>query len=286
MTLQNFSQPSSDLSPSDQLLTVVLHYQQIYRDWSVEVDKERRAALRDALHRCQEDLWPLLAAPLLIVARGWLRSGMAQDMCASPTSYPDVENVLCSLAMNLYIHIVDALPQLQVDRDKNLLACLKLIARRGMFDENLRIYRAVPRQSNARATEQTIAPGTRSAQMWPEHRRSNAHMRDNLHEAEPVDPDTVDFESQLVTALDQRTCCQAVWTFWQTLAGEDQQIVQLRWNHEPSVPFETIAQQFGPGWTAGTVRQRHCRILQRTRTHLQELGLIDRAGFSQTAPDA
>jgi hypothetical protein len=187
--------------------------------------------------------------------------------------------------MNLYFHVVDALPQLHVDPDKNLLACLKTIARRGMFDENLRIYQDALRHSIVGAADQTAASGSRSAQMWPEHRRSDPRMQYDLRESDLIDPHSVDFEDQLVAALDQRACYQAVWAFWQTLADVDEQIVQLRWNARPPVPFETIAQQFGAGWTAAAVRQRHCRILSRTRTHLQEQGLIDRKERSGAAPN-
>jgi hypothetical protein len=44
---------------------------------------------------------------------------MARDMWAS---YPSREEVLRSLAMNMYLHVIDALPQLRVDPNKNLTA--------------------------------------------------------------------------------------------------------------------------------------------------------------------
>jgi hypothetical protein len=51
--------------PEDPLQVVVLRYQEIYHSWSEETYAPRRAALRTALHACQEELWPLLAEPLL-----------------------------------------------------------------------------------------------------------------------------------------------------------------------------------------------------------------------------
>src|SRR5262245_340380 len=140
MALQYSSQSNAAPQPGDRLLAIVLRYQQTFRDWAVEKDIERRAVLYEALRLCQEELWPLLAEPLLQVARGWLRSNMARDMLANPTSYPGVEDVLVSLAQNLYLHVIDDLPRLQVDPSKNLLACLKTIARRGMVDENQHVY--------------------------------------------------------------------------------------------------------------------------------------------------
>jgi hypothetical protein len=261
--------------PDDPLLAVVLRYQEFYDSWLVETDRARRAALRDALHACQEELWPLLADPLLRVAQGWLRSGVARDMWACPTSYPNREDVLRSLAMNMYIHVIDALPQLQIDPNRNLLACLKKIATWGMFDEHQRIYHDAPRHPSSQAADQTAAPGSRAAQMWPARRRSDTHLRNGQAASESADLRSMDFEDQLTALLDQRACCQAVWAFWETLAAVDQQIVLLRWNRQPPIPYETIAQQLGPEWIAATVRQRHCRVLSRTRAHLQQLGLID-----------
>jgi hypothetical protein len=275
MMLQYSSQSNVAPPPGDLLLAVVLRYQQTYRDWAVEKDIERRAGLHEALRKCHEELWPLLADPLLQVARGWLRSNMARDMLANPTSYPSVEDVLVSLAQNLYLHVVDDLPRLQVDPNKNLLACLKTIARRGMFDENQRVYNDTPRHLNEQVADQSIASGTHSAQMWSESKRSDVRIQGNMRELDLVDPDSIEFEDRLIKVLDQQACYQKIQSFWQTLPDVDQQIVQLRWKENPPVPFETIAQRFGPGWTAATVRQRHCRIKERTRIYLQEHGFIN-----------
>src|SRR5262245_57685852 len=143
-----------------------------------------------------------------------------------------------------------------------------------MCDEHLRIYRGTPRRANVCATDQPIASESHPTQMCPEHRRSGAWTCDSLREFDLVDPYNSAFEDLLAAALDLRTCCQAVWTFWGTLAGVDQQIVQLRSSIHPPVPFETIARQLGPDRTAATVRQRHCRLLCRTRKHLREPGLV------------
>jgi len=275
MALHAPFQQDSAPQPDDPLPAVVLRYQELYHSWSVETHAARRAALRTTLHACQEELWLLLAEPLLRVAHGWLRSGMARDMWACPTSYPNREDVLRSLAMNMYLHVIDALPQLQVDPNKNLLACLKKIATWGMFDEHQRIYRDAPGQSGGQAAEPMPAPGSPAAQMWTARTRSDTHRHDGQDASELADPHSVDFEDQLAALLDQRACCQAIWAFWETLATVDQRIVLLRWNRQPPVPYETIAQQLGPDLTAATVRQRHCRIMSRTRSHLQKLGLID-----------
>jgi len=273
MALRSSFQRDSAPQPDDPLPAIVLRYQELYHAWSVEAYVERRSALRDALRTCQEELWSLLAEPLLHVAHGWLRSGVARDMWACPTSYPNREDVLRSLAMNMYLHVIDALPQLRVDPTKNLLACLKTIATRGMFDEHLRIYSDGACQSD-RAANQPTTPGSRATHMWPTRGRSNTHLRDQ-EISDLADPQSMDFEEQLAVLFDQRACCQAVWAFWETLTADDQRIVMLRWNRQPPIPFEMIAQQLGPEWTAATIRQRHCRVMTRTRAHLQELGLID-----------
>ncbi len=257
-------------APEDPLPAIVLRYQQIFWAWEAEAETARRAELRQALHACQEALWPLLAEPLVRVAHSWLRSRMARDMWASPSSYPSREDVLRSLAMNMYLHVVDALPQLRIDPEKNLLACLKKIAAWGMFDEYRRIYGDAGRQPGG----QTDAPSEREAQMWPARPGLSRPTRGD-EAAELEDPRSVSFEDQLAALLDRQACCQAIWKFWETLALPDQRIVVLRWRRTPAQPYETIAQQLGPTWTAATVRQRHHRVISRTRAHLQKLGLID-----------
>jgi len=275
MALHAPIQPDPAPQPDDPLPTVVLRYQDIYQAWAVETHAVRRATLRATLHACQEELWLLLAEPLLRVAHGWLRSGMAHDMWACPTSYPTREDVLRSLAMNMYLHVIDALPQLRVDPSKNLRACLKQIATCGMYDEHQRIYRDAPRRPSGQAAEQTPAPGSPAAQMWADPQHSTAPLHADQDAAEALDPQSIGFEDQLARLLDQRTCCQAIWAFWETLAPVDQRIVLLRWNREPPIQYESIAQQLGPDWNTAAVRQRHCRIISRTREHLQKLGLID-----------
>jgi hypothetical protein len=268
------------------LPALVLHYQRLYRSWSIETEPERRAALRDSLCACQEQLWPLLAEPLLSVARSWLHGGVARDMLASPACYPSLEEVMRSLAMNMYIHVLDALPQIQVDPSKNLLAYLKTIAKRGMFDEQQRIYRSGPRRPSNPADENSLAPGSRDAHMWNQHSASHGVSPSGADAADLPDPQSLDFENQIAALLDQRACCQAIWTFWETLGEAEQRIVLLRWNREPPVPYEDIALQLGPGWTAQTIRQRHCRLLQRTRDHLQRLGLLDGTDGNRETPSA
>src|SRR5689334_16212394 len=261
--------------PDDPLTVVVLRYQQLHHSWSTETHAARRAPLRIALRETHEELWLLLAEPLARVAHSWLRSGMARDMWATPSSYPSREDVLRSLAMNMYLHVIDALPQLQIDPSKNLLACLKLIATRGMFDEQRRIYQSGPRQPSSQAAEVLPTPGSSAGQMWPSNRSTTAHVRKGQDPSDLADPQSVDFEEQLAVLLDQQACCQAIWAFWEMIADVDQRIVMLRWNRQPPLPYEAIAQQLGPEWNAATVRQRHSRIISRTRAHLQQLGLID-----------
>lgn len=267
--------------PEDPLPAIVLRYQQLFWAWEAETDAARRAELRAALHACQEALWPLLAEPLVRVAHSWLRSRMARDMWASPSSYPGREDVLRSLAMNMYLHVVDALPQLRIDPEKNLLACLKKIATWGMFDEHQRIYGDAKRQPGGQAN----AAGEQSVRMWPARTGGIPPTHSDDEAAKLQDPRSVDFEDQLAALLDRQACCQAIWDFWETLTPADQRIVVLRWRRTPALPYETIAQQLGSTWTAATVRQRYHRVIGRTRAHLQKLRLIDDDQLGATEQD-
>jgi hypothetical protein len=265
-----------------QLLAVVLSYQCTYQDWLAEDDPERSVLLRKRLGMCHDQLWVLLAQPLMDVARGWVNSGAGQDMHANPASYPSRQDAVISLAQNLYLHVIEALPGLRVDPNKNLLGCLLTIAQRGMSNENRKIYADDPRRHTRSASDQHPASGSSAAAMWPQERKQE-RVSGGEDPEELADPNSHDQEDRLIREIDTHACLQQVWAFWQeVLTPDDQQIMKIRWGEDPPVAFERIADQLGPGWTAAAVRQRHHRILKRTRQYLRDEGMLgddDQEGF-------
>lgn len=261
--------PNQASAPADPLLEAILRYQQIHRVWVSQADPELRTGRAQQLRDSHDVLWPALAPPLVDVARSWLRSGIGRDICANPASYPALQDVLYSLAINLYLHVVDALPNVQVDPAKNIRAYLMTIARRGIADEYYQVYGYHARQGAQRNQPQSgagpgAAPGTPARVGSDAGAGAVADLGDTI-------------ESWLIDAIDRQRCWQLVQEFWrQTLTLIDCRIITLRWSATPPLAFEHVAQQLGPEWTAAAVRQRHHRILARTRQHLRAAGMLDR----------
>jgi hypothetical protein len=257
---------------------VVLGFQRTYLAWANENDPERKAAWRDELRLYNDALWELLAGPLHDVARGWINSDVGQEVRATSAGPHCQQDALESLSMHLYWPILDALPKLKIDREKNLLGCLMTIARRGISNENRRVYVKGPGYAHRLEGEPIPESGEPTAAMWPVN--GNDYHSDYFEGAEgQVDPTTWDLEDRLVMIIDRQRCWREVQVFWQrNLVVDDRRIITLRWRTDPPIEFNIVAQRMGPGWTAAAVRQRHARIMRRTREYLQELGLIDYEG--------
>jgi hypothetical protein len=280
MTSEHSSPSQDEPTSQNSLCAVVQRYQHAYRIWQAAVDTDQQAALREQLRDCHDALWPLLAPHLCNAARGWLNSGSGQDLRATSASYPTVADVLESLAMNLYLHVVDALPALDVNLDQNLLACLMVIARRGMSVEHHRVYSHSSRRPKPRTGD--AASVSEVGTMWSTHtaQSTNAAWADGSS-AEPPDPESCDLEERLVAMIYKQECWRAVQAYWRsTLSEVEHVIIKIRWRTLPPVAFETIAQQLGSGWTAGAVRQWHHRILSRRYQHLSDQGLVDTGGIA------
>jgi len=278
--IANSASGSRQPSELSELFRAVQRFQRTYCTWGSEHDSVRRAALRDELRRCNEEIWNLLAEPLQSVAHRWLNSGVGREIRAHVLECDYQQDALKTLTMHLYFPILKALPTLQIDPEKNLLGCLMIIAQRGISNENQHIYAA----KSGRASESTIEPlsesGTPAAAMWPINGHGN-HAADRSADAEDqADPATYDLEDQLVRAIDGQRCLEEARAFWQCdLELADRQILALRWQTTPPTDFKTVAQHMGPGWTVEAVRQRHSRIIRRTRKHLQEKGWLDDEGY-------
>lgn len=158
-----------------------------------------------------------------------------------------------------------------VDPSRNVRGLLITIARRDLFDQE-RISSS-KRREQSRPDQALPAPGDRDGAMW----WSEHDMRGGEHAAaEPKDPASSDFEERLIANDQLRRAWPHVLAYWQqTLPPEDLWLLIARWYHDPPIPFKDIAELLGAGWSEAAVKQRHHRILKRTRTYLQEQGLLD-----------
>jgi len=249
-----------ELSPEpDPIVRQVLRCQQSFAAWA-EARDEIVDVVAEQYHRDVEQLWPLIAADLMLVARGWLRSHMASN----------VE----SLALNMFAHVVLSLPRLQIDPTRNVRKLLVTIARRGLIDDYRSSHGTSPRRSR-HAEDLAPEAGAPAGRMWyaagTGHDGWAADARSGL-----ADPESYGAEERMAAQIDEQAILAAIWAYWPThLPAEEWQIVQLRWAADPPLSFRDIAAELGPGWTEDAVRQRHHRILKATRAYLREQGLLD-----------
>jgi DNA-directed RNA polymerase specialized sigma24 family protein len=226
-----------DPSLPDPVIELVSRCQEAHANWMAAEEPEQKNAMSETYRLLLEDLWTLLAGDLRLITRGWMRSNMA----------PDTE----SLALNMFGNIVFSLPKLLIDPQRNVRNLLLTIARRGLIDE----YRRSRPSSSQRQAARTTSMD------------SQAHL---------IDPKSTHIEDRTVQRLDGEALLKAVWKYWlENLIEVEYKIMMLRWRTDPPCPFGDIAVELGPGWEEATVRQRHHRIMNKTREYLRKNGLID-----------
>ena len=113
-------------------------------------DRDVQAELRENYRASLAQLYQLLEPDLQHVASNWLDKG------ASDTD---------ALAKNMFTNIFIALPQLRIDREENLRACLLEIAVYGMSGANLRGAVDVRGSPNAAAGPE-VTPEVQEAEAW------------------------------------------------------------------------------------------------------------------------
>lgn len=271
---ENHSLSSSD--EQGQLYDLACTYQDAVRAWMITTDARQRTQLLQEQATALEQLYKLLAEPLRRLVSGWRRSQQFSEVMTT-RSYREA---IDSLALSSFGDIAAALtrPTCRLQREKNVRGFLIQIARYGLSDQERSIYRQPYTSSNQ--GNELIQSGEPAAAMWWLVSSTPSGVwegHDTYSLAEPEDTQTAEFEYEVIQRLDDRQLWQAIWHTWRTtLADEEWQIVSLRWLTESLMPFDAIAEQLGPGWTAATVRQRHHRIVQRARQHLNERGLLER----------
>lgn len=248
----------SVLSSPDPVVEVVQKYQRLYACWGAAHDPLERDQLRLQLRNVQEILWTLIADALMQIARGWAGSVVGKEhMSVAP------DDALTSLALSLYIYVAEELPRLTIDPSKNVLGLLMTIVRRRLIDEQRKLRREIgsaPRGSRIDAAQPDLGIQTSGV----------SAIYHEIPLEEIADPHSKETEEQLIDRLYNQALWEGIHDYWQrTLTPEDQLIMQ-RWESDPPTPFRQIADTIGTGWTESMVRQRHYRIMKRTRQYLTE----------------
>jgi len=230
-----------------------------------------RAAVRDRLYA----LWMLLLEPLMRVAAGWSDSGPFEDLIRTRTRRDALE----ALAMGMFLNIIEALPLLTIDPEKNVLALMKTIARRGVSKENKDIYQRTPRKPTGKGPDVPAVSGTRDASMAPLHETARGPIGvfdgETGEQVEAVDPSSLDIEEQLLEACYNQECLEALREWIGTLSRENVLILKARWFADAPVPYKDIIQMLGAGWTAAAARKRLDRLRDAAAEWLRERGLLE-----------
>ncbi len=145
---------------------------------------DRREDLREQVRERLYVLWMLLAEPLMWVAAGWTNGGSFEDLIRVRTRRDALE----ALAMGMFLNIIEALPSVTIDPEKNVLGLLLTIARRGIARENRQIYQSTPRKPTNKASAPNPLPGTPDASMAPLPVSASARVDGHAVTREPVDP--------------------------------------------------------------------------------------------------
>jgi hypothetical protein len=272
--INNFVEEETSLS--DDLYVVATSYQNIFKAWSLEIDQDRREHWRNLLRPHLEQLWKLLEDKLVEVACGLLWTGMAQDLLTNPDSYPFLSDVHNALAVNLFYHVIDRLPKLPIDPNKNLLGLLLVAARRGFLTENRRIYHKIVRYSIRKKSSRAPTSGDREEALSSERSSTASYLRSHFNLVELADPQCDDIAGDVVAALHRKGCWEAMPAFWRKhRRSEDRFIFEARCLAEVPTPFKKIAERLGPGWTEAAVRVRYHRVVREIRRYLTKLGRLD-----------
>lgn len=242
----------------------------------VAADLAQRDYLGAEVRRRYEALWHVMETTLIRDAARWTRSA----------SYADYRRLfghtdtLRSLAMIGFMNILEALPGLQIQPDKNVVGLLVIIARRGIRHYNWNSYKEdQPRLAQAPG-DAPATPGSADAAMWPTMEYIKTFfgvLDDTTHETmEAVDPKSLDVEERLIQAHHATLCWQQLWAYWEhALSPESLLIVRKRLLVEPPLPYAEIVTLLHDGWTVAAARKRFERAVEQGKRHLYEQGYLE-----------
>jgi hypothetical protein len=255
-------EPRDSPSFAVQLLEVVREFQEAYKAWELAIEEEERKRRRATLTDVYARLWPMLMHIVEPLARKWALGHRIEQQLSS-----DWEQTVLSLCTNYCLSIIDELPRKEVNPEKNIVALFRAIAFNQMVDE----HRRYKRHEGAAAAD-SPEPGAKASA--PARRTFTTRPLDD--EILRTVPD--EFSGEAFERLDaadyNHKLAEAIRAYWRgTLSGDEHLIVELR-VCDPPVPYDSIASQLGPNWTAESVRQRFSRLRRRTLQHLRAIGLL------------
>jgi len=213
-----------------------------------------------------EQLYIAIEPSLLKLAQRWIASQQFQQI-ATTREFPEA---MQTLARSAFGAVIEALPMLSVDTTRNVRGLLITIAKNDLFDQEHKIYKPSPRRKSK--PEEILDSGDTDGAMW----LSSDPLSGEASISEEIkDHSGTDFEDHILSSEQHHHVWPIVIEFWQqSLSLENLWLIQMRWFNDPAVPFKEIARRIGEGWTEAAVKERHHRILKRTRQYLKNRGLL------------
>lgn len=246
------------------LLLALLAYQTAHRNWigAVEVQHPiQRAQVKHALER----LWPLLEQALAPVARSWSNAYRQRAPGAMNFSEAATE-----LTVSLCLEMVDTIPRLTFEPQRNPAPLLRTIARRRSMDEYRRWTRATDPGERAPPTPPPDSDAQRTARI------RELSLDDTILSAlaEAANHSGSAFEAALIEQIDRRALFSKIAQYWnRELSADDWLLVQERYIKDPPTPYDELIIRLGAEWSSARARKRLSRILERTAAFLQNSGI-------------
>lgn len=214
----------------DAVFALVGDYQCAYQRWCTEATKRSREQLKRENSGRLEQIYSLIHPNLRGLARRLLRTDRARDdILSSAVSYE--EDVLTIIEYDLFTYIIEALPHVHAEPDKNTIGLLITIADRGW--NNDRFYRRSLRTTaldDPALTEASLARDLEADSVHDRIARADVqqHFRAFLARCKQID----------------------------RLIGDARML-------DPPTSFKAIAERLGPGYTEQMLRKRWERLLER-----------------------
>ncbi|NJM06516.1 hypothetical protein HC891_10455 [Candidatus Gracilibacteria bacterium] len=213
-------------------------------------DTQQREGLLAELTQVHMALWKEVHRPLCaIIARNWTRSVLFGQLTTEHRPGTPFFEIVESLAFNVFGDMLDILPTLKLDPERNGVALLLTIAVRQLSANDKKLRKDL-------------------------HESLNGDVeRDERTAHEEIDAQQLELFEQTAARIAQQECVQAALAYWhETLDEIDWLLVRARLLTDPQLPFAAIVKMLRPGYNEAALRQRLSRICKRTEEYLRGNG--------------
>lgn len=244
--------------PDDPALArLIQEYQLLATSLRVVTDYEQREDLRAHLRAQIELLWPHLQRIVWPLTWSWVYRYTTEFAGSRGRA-----DVLDSISTSMCMHLLDELAMRPLSAERNLRSFLKQIATHRMIDEQRHQQRHAP----DRPAGPRLAPDAPGSQL-PLTIDDETICRYSLELTQEV-------TAAVDTAIFHQQCWEAIRAYWSYRLKPEECVIIRERLRDPATPHDSIGALLEPRWSAAAVRKRFQRVIEDTRAHLRELGLL------------